>query len=172
MYQNYRIRNTSLRPEPHLIFAQVDVPTLFASDMKIVSLKFAGNISMDWESHVKRDDVNKALVLTYPVVIPPKFEIDVELVTRGAGPECSFEVLCCMMPTDIVTVTCHAPPELVISASSLHPNEPTVEFQNVHQTTWRLDGVLPGQGILVRWDPREIENRDMSHISEPQSPVS
>jgi hypothetical protein len=156
-YHSHRIVNTSQRSAIQVITAQVDLPTSFADDIKIVSLKIDGEMVSNLQNYLSKDEVNKKLVLRYPLTIPAQSGVDAQIVTLGAGAECSFEVLCSVMPCDVMTVRCHAPPELVISASSLHPNEAIIEFQSAHETTWRLDGVLPGQGLLVRWDPREIE---------------
>ena len=57
------------------------------------------------------------------------------------------------VPVEVLRVTVQHPPELRVDVMSLHPDEVECICDNSTTKLWRLNGLLPGQGVTFWWRP-------------------
>jgi hypothetical protein len=150
---SYTLHNAMSATVPYDVKIEIDVPADLTDNVRIASLRVQRE-SVDISQLVVMSDDGKFLKLKYPIDVPRGQDIVVEAVTESAGPVSSFDVFSCMSPCERLKLTCiFDETELEVVVFSTHPQEPTLDSKWEKRVSYSLMGVLPGQGLGLKWDP-------------------
>lgn len=106
-------------------------------------------------SAVTPDD--RVLRLEYPVSIPPSCYLHVKICVSSVVPRRDKDAFVSTISSSgmVLEVSEH-PDDIDIWAMPLHPSSGRLQevVRDVHMVRWQIDdGILPGQGLILRWSP-------------------
>jgi hypothetical protein len=183
----YSIKNTSTtdRLEYSILMSEEkEMDSLYPDSTQILHASYAISADqegfnsedafekIDIEKHTWTEDTSyfKMLKIKFPVSIDPDCYLHVKLISSVIVPVTDKYVFVSMISSTGLTfeITEHPAPIQII-ALPIHPNDTRlkVDASDDHMIRWKiLDGMLPGQGLLIRWMPTP----DQRFLSPPVPP--
>lgn len=159
----YRVRNVSRTNSTHELTIGFDVIKKMESLYSISKIQLGGeDMNKDTENYITketRSEVHDWWSIKKEKSVQPGEEIDCEFEIIRVSDLKGKEVICSMLPAERMSAEVFDQKnEFSVSCMSLHPLPEIYEYwpSNPCKHTWSLGGpVLPGQGILINWAPRD-----------------
>lgn len=166
---NYTVKNTSPnRPVlfPIRVVEEPEVDSLHSKVTRFLSIQYQVDgenqvvlKGKDLDSKVERnpDDLPPRLGFLQNVTIPPLGNVTCRIkAVTIVDSKLSYPIISLVSTKEMIVDIDDHPEELSIDAQLFHPSfdKMVTQTRAPHAKCWRVDGLLPGQGIQISWRPR------------------
>ena len=157
----YTSFNPGRLPATTGIGVETTSPSALARHLKIVRIRCDGQDVLDAERG-RQSVCGGSLKYIDPsgCALAPEQRKDIQISSIRADYLEATETYVTTLPIEELRMTVHHPPELGIEVMSLHPDPVEVRTDTADTKSWRLRGLLPGQGISFWWRPVADANLD------------